>query len=222
MLTCNDLPVLVLGLTLPRAGVWVADVQVDADEAVTGAVVLADADGRELNGTVYRSRLHVGRVHARILGGAGKLTTAALAAKSYQSASARLVIEDAIADAGEVIDPNSDTLSTTLDYWTRAGSTPSRTATASLALAQLADKLGFRWRILPNGKVWVGADGSDSVATSEAIELNRDGAAAAVYLGLDGFALLPGDIFNGERVGRIRYTQSDSDPLRATFWPEAA
>jgi hypothetical protein len=221
MITCNDHPVLKLALALVRVGNWVLDVEVDAEEAWSGDAVLRDEQGNAFHGTVYRAGFHVGRVHARIMGGAGGLSTVALAARHYQSVSARLVAEDAISEAGETIDPTSDPLTTNLDFWTRAAPKGS-TLTAGLALSQLCDEIGALWRVLPNGNVWVGLDGTDPVVLPEAIELDRDRARGTVQLGLDALLLLPGEIFNGERISRIQYSQSDSQHLRATYWPEAA
>src|SRR6188508_395780 len=110
MITCNDHPVLKLALAMARVGNWVLDVELDAEEAWSGDAVLRDADGNELHGTVFRAGLQVGRVHARIMGGAGGLSLVTLAPRSYQSVSARLVAEDAIREAGETIDPTSDPL----------------------------------------------------------------------------------------------------------------
>lgn len=216
MLTVNDHPVLVLELSMPRRGNWIADVQLDAEEALAGAVVLEDADGNQFNGTIYRSNLHVGRVFATILGGKGGLGITVLDAAHYQSATARLIAEQAITAAGETIDPTSDPLATTLDFWSRDQGTAQR------ALSTLTQKVGCLWRVLPNGKVWLGLDGSDEVALPQVLELDRDGILGTVELGLDALLLGPGDIFNGERINRIKYCQSDDAPLRAYVWPEAA
>lgn len=216
MLTVNDQPVLTLDFSLKKVGNWVLDVQVDADEALSGDVVLLDAEGNEFKGTVYRSNLHVGRVWARILGGKGKLGTLELDAAHYQSATGRFIAEDIIARAGETIDPNSAPLTTTLDYWSHDLGTGQR------ALTSLAERLGVSWRVLPNGKVWLGTDSSDPVVLPSVLELDRDGIRGTVELGLDALVLLPGEVFGGERIQRILYCQSDDKPLRATVWPEAA
>lgn len=216
MLTVDEHPVLTLDLSLKKIGNWVLDVQVDADEALSGDVVLADAEGNEFKGTVYRSNLHVGRVWARILGGKGKVGTLELDAAHYQSATGRFIAEDIISRAGETIDPNSAPLTTTLDYWSHDKGTAQR------ALTSLVERLGVAWRVLPNGNVWLGTDGSDEVVLPSVLELDRDGIRGTVELGLDGLDLLPGEVFGGERIQRILYCQSDDKPLRATFWPEAA
>jgi hypothetical protein len=222
MLTCNDHPVLTLALAMPRVGNWVLDVQVDADEAFDGSVVLADGEGNEFHGTVFRARLNVGRVHARIVGGRGGLAAVPLGARHYQSATARLVAEEAVTDAGEGLDPTSDRLGTTLDYWTRSGSKPGRPMTAGGALSQLADEVGFRWRVLANGNVWFGKDSDEALVLPDVLELDRDGARGTVELGVEALVLRPGDVFAGERIGRIHYSQSDTQALRACYWPEAA
>ncbi len=215
MLTVNEHPVLTLDLALKKVGNWVLDVQLDADEALSGDVVLADEEANEFHGTVYRSNLHVGRVWARVLGGKGKLGTLELDAAHYQSATGRFIAEDIISRAGETIDPNSAPLTTTLDYWSHDAGTGQR------ALTTLAERLGVSWRVLPNGNVWVGTDSSDPITLLSVLELDRNGIRGTIELGLDALVLLPGEVLGTERIARILYCQSDDKPLRATVWPEA-
>lgn len=216
MLTVNDHPVLVLSLALARVGNWIADVELDADEAWSGDAVLRDANGNEFHGTIFRAGFHVGRVQGRIMGGAGGLYTVELGSQNYQSAPARLVAEDIVSGAGETLDPSSDPLGTNLDFWTRAR------GTAGGALSTLCEAIGMLWRVLPNGKVWIGQDGSEPIVLPEVIELNRNHVQGTIELGLDALVLLPGEVFGGNRISRIHYNQSDEQHLRATVWPEAA
>jgi hypothetical protein len=84
----------------------------------------------------------------------------------------------------------------------------------------LCDYLGCTWRMLPNGKVWIGALRSREVVNPEIVLLDRDDARCFADLGIDGFLLEPGDVFKGDRITRIQYAQSDDCPLRARYWFE--
>jgi hypothetical protein len=215
MLTDNDHPVHELPLALVKVGVWVADVELDATDPVMGAVVLSDGQGNDFQGTVFRGGQQVGRAHARILGGTGGLHSVQLEARHYQAATARLVAEEAVSGAGEALDPATDPLAITLDYWSRAA------GTAGAALSQLAEAVGCLWRVLPNGKVWLGQDSSEPVVLPQVLELDRNRAYGTIELGLDALVLHAGDVWGTERVSRILYRMGDEQPLRATVWPEA-
>lgn len=215
MLTLSDHPVLTLNLSLPRGGNWVLDSQIDHNAALSGEARLLDAEGNEFVGTVWGSAHHVGRAYSRIVGGKGGLGKLVLDAKHYQAGvTARIVAEDAISAAGETLDPSSDPLSTVLPAWSRAQ------GTAQEALSVLAAEIGITWRVLPNGNVWLGQDSSDAVSRPEVLVLDRDDVRGFIDLGLDALSLRAGDLFNGERITRIQYAQTDTQPLRARAWFE--
>lgn len=218
MITLNDHPVLKLDLVLPKRGVWVLDVQVDADQAFTGAVTLDDGVGNLFSGVLPRpAQVVTGRVHARITGGkGGQLSALELAAAHYQSATARIVADEIAAAAGETIDPSTDPLTTVLESWSR------QAAYAGQAFSLVADAVGVQWRVLPNGNVWLGAESNDELVLPEVLELDRDGVKNVVLYGLDALSLRPGRIFRGQRIARIHYCQTEEQPLRAKVWPEAA
>jgi hypothetical protein len=215
MLTLNDRPILTIDLVMPKRGTWVLDVQVDAAEAFAGSVTLGDIEGNEFVGTVHRSFEVAGRVHARIFGGAGGLKTV-LRAAHYQSASVRLVADEIAAGAGETIDTSSDPLAATLDAWSR------QAGYAGQALSMVADEVGVQWRVLPNGKIWLGAESDEDLVLPEVLELDRDGVHNTALYGLDALSLRPGRIFNGERIARVHYCQTADQALRVKVWPEAA
>jgi hypothetical protein len=216
MITANGLPVLAMRLTLPVQGVWVAALQVSSDEDLSGAVTLQQ-DDVTYTGTVLRGTSVNGIAAVEAVGGTGGLG-GQLAARSYQGASARSIVNDLLAGVGDRLDGEAtrSVLSTTFAYWTRAA------GRASVALSSLTDALAARWRVLPSGAVWVGAESWPAMATDyEALEIERDPAASTVLLAPETFALLPGVTLRGERVGRVEHVMG-TDELRTTFWLEAA
>ncbi len=211
MIRCAGLPVLSMDLHLLRSGVWTAELSVDADENITGAVSIGDEDGNTFAATVVASGEHFGRVQLAVDGGAAGMGTT-LGPKHYVGARARLVASELVADAGELLDVNSDTLLTTLDAWTRPA------VTAGVALTELVDRLGLEWRVLPNGKVWIGAPGFEELVLEDALELRRDYGLGLVELAVDSLGLVPGVTYQGERVTRVDYQVREKSGIRAFYW----
>lgn len=216
LVTANGKHVLALRLTFPFAGAWVAGLEADTDDALTGAVELVD-DDVHLFGTVVRSGALAGSCKAEIVGGKGGLMTD-VPSRSYQGMSARVIVNDLLASVGERLDSTSTAavLTTPLSYWTRAA------GRAGTALTTLADALGARWRVLPSGTVWFGREAwRASPESLEAVEMDRDDAAGTVLLAPDTIGLYPGVTFAGRHVGRVEHSFERDQPLRTTFWVEA-
>lgn len=218
MITVNGLPVLELRLTLPLVGAWVAELEVDTsevDDPPTGQVAIAD-DGGIYNATVVRSGILAHSARLDVVGGKGGLSQD-VAARSFRDASARDVAADILAQVGEELDPSSTpaVLSIKLPYWTVTA------GRAGAALSALCDALSARWRVLPSGGVWIGVE-SWPAAERDALELDRDDAAGAVFTAPDDLAVLaPGSLLSGRNVGRVEYLVTREQPLRATYWTES-
>lgn len=218
MLTCNGYPVIELRLALPRVGAWVADVELDSEDGLTGSCSLEDGAGNVFLGTVRPpSGVQVGRTLARIVGGKGGLSRQ-LSVRHYLSISARQVVGDLLAEAGETLDPYSDPLATQLDSWSKPGP-PDPSSTAGAALSVLCGTLGLIWRVLPNGNVWIGTDSTEPTERDpDTIEISRHPSQGMVELGVDSLWLHAGALLDGERIGRIEYTARGGDGIRATYW----
>lgn len=213
LITIADRPVLSMRLTLPAMGRWTCSAELDADEAPEGHVEIVQGDVR-LSGAVYRAGAVAGTLRAIVVGGTGGIGRD-IPARSYQGVTARAVVEDLLAAAGERLDASAarEALSIALPYWTRAG------GRASASLSRLVDYLGARWRVLPSGAVWVGRDTwPETPDEYRALELDRDGASRWVLLAPDDIGLFPGVSFRGERVGRVEHVVTRDGPLRTTYW----
>lgn len=93
-------------ITLPRWGVWTADVQLASGAAQSGAATIAIA-GLTLQGTILPDQggVYAERGFYRVVGGAGGWRTS-IAAKAYRNASGvklSTVVRDAARDAGETL-----------------------------------------------------------------------------------------------------------------------
>lgn len=218
MLTANGAPVISMRLTFPLSGLWVATLELDSEDVVSGPLSLEQVGTQvAFAGTVLRSGVVAGLCRAEAVGGAGGLV-GDIVASSYRDATVRSVFGELLAAAGEAFDASSTraTMATSLPYWTRAA------GRASLALATLAGSLGARWRVQPSGSVWMGVDAWPTAPEFEYTELDRDHASETVLIAPDQLDILPGmQLKNGDRVGRIVYTVSRDEPLRATYSLEA-
>jgi hypothetical protein len=147
-------------VTIPRVGVWVADVLVDADEALTGAVVL-NLEGYELHGAVARGGGELARWRGRVVGGAGGLASV-LGPAPFADTDLRAVLSETLRDAGEQLSPDAGDLTATVARWARVA------APAAHTVADVAHAAGYAWRTLADGTVWLGPE------TWPALELGAD------------------------------------------------
>lgn len=212
MLLCNKSPVLALSLSLPRIGNWSADVQVDDEVELSGAAVLED-NGLVWKGTVVRSAVGGTRTHARIIGGAGKLTTE-LAPKSYVGTTARAIVSDIISAAGETLDPTSGgaPFNVVPTYWTCTG------FSAGTELARICASIGADWRMLPSGTVWVGVESYPTLKFDHE-EIEPDPINRSYTIGSERIELRPGVTFDGRRVSRVEHIVR-GDLARTIYWTE--
>lgn len=211
-LTCNGVPVVSAKITRPRIGSWVAELVVDTDEPMTGAVLLADGDGAQLfRGTIIRGAPSEGRLSLRVLGGAGGLGKT-LDPRYYKGAPPRLVLRDLARETGETL----ATLDTpALDAPTRAWTRERRDAAGSLR--QLAEALGLVWRCLPDGTQWVGAETWPASPATGYEVLHDEPAHARWTLSTvtltDAAAIAPGMTLEGQRVSLVEH-QVSADSTR--------
>ncbi len=214
--TINGKDVLSALLSVPRAGTWRLDATVDAETAeglTTDLALLLDEGKSTWRGRAFRSADAFGRIELRAVGGAGGLAKV-LEGQSYRQVSARVVVTDLLELAGETLDPTADAamLDTVLPWWTRDA------GPCSTQLAAVAATLGATWRVLQNGRVWLGAE---TWPTSPAFEhdlMRKVPADGRLELGaVEGYRLLPGTTFQDQRVGRVEHRLSP-EALRTTVW----
>jgi hypothetical protein len=216
--TINGTPCLRVETRMSRVGCWFADVIVDQATQLSGKVTLSLADGAlQLVGTVAPNRtgVYAESAHLRVLGGAGGMATV-VSPKWYRSATAKIVVLDLLAAAGE-------TLSATADAQLLAQQLPGYThkrMPAADALDFLADRLGAIWRVLPDGTVWLGkeswpaaADPGDLLWESPERQQSRYGTEAP--------AILPGTSLNGRYLSMVSHVVSAKEVSTTVSWETA-
>lgn len=211
--TLNAEAVFALRLTLPLRGRWTAELEVDSEADITGAVTLSDSQPGEqvtFQGAVHRGGVLVNTWRGLIVGGTGGLSKD-VTAKHYREIDARTVISELLAEVGEALATTSTAtvLAKRLPFWTRL------TGGAREALSAVCDAIGATWRVLPSGAVWIGVD--TWPAAADQFQVDRDFPAGTVELAPDSINLLPGVTVDGLRVGRVEHCIDDH--LRTTVWP---
>jgi hypothetical protein len=220
--TLQGLSVLELRLTRPLVGLWVATLEVDhqdAEELYSGPLELKD-ERITYQGTKVQGGVISGVARLDVVGGTGGLLKP-VPPRHFREVTVKALVESLLSLAGEQLDATSTAtvLSRTLPFWSWGGD--GLNERASRHLTSITDKLGVSWRVLPNGKVWVGIDAWNPADEDiNAIELDRDDADGNVLLATESLELGPGVSLAGRHVGRTEHTFGRQESLRTTFWVE--
>lgn len=203
--TCNDLPLLHAVISEPLVGRWVADVQVDADEALTDPITLSFDGGTVVYvGAIHRASLYSGRWYGRIVGGTGGLSDT-LDPKAYRAVPLSVALTDILSATGETLSSTSETLlSAIVAKWQRIQ------GTAAHAVAELADSLGYNWRILRDGTLWLGTE-TWAELEAEAVKVgDSPGLACRTYAPDAAPLIYPGVTYDGWNVSHVTTTLEGS------------
>lgn len=198
--TANGHDLLYAVIQEPRTGVWTAVIDVDSEVTLSGAVTLV-IDGVTWQGTIARGDLFAGRVHAQVVGGAGKLSTA-LDAKYYIGITLGVVLADLMMGTGERLSASADTrvLGHSVARWARPK------GKAGLALRQVADEiLNVNWRMLRDGTVWLGAESWPTVSPVFD-ETDQAPGRDSLTIAPDSPIVTPGSTLQGKLVSRVTTT----------------
>jgi hypothetical protein len=186
-----------LRVLLPRVGVWTADLAVDDGEPLAGRVSVAVEGLLTLSGTVLRGGVGAEVWTGRLVGGVGGLRRE-LDALPHRSVTLADVFAQALSDAGETAAPSLGDLSATYAHWIR------RAAPAAHAVGDVARALGYAWRVLPDGSVWIGAESWPAYAPADVEFVAWDDRAGTLTLAGSTLGVLPGQALTvGARTVRV-------------------
>ncbi len=213
----GDLAVSSGSLQLPQSGAWSALLECGSASAPTGAatIVIRREDGTEdlFVGTVRRADVTPGSetMIATVIAGADGLRSE-LPPRPYAPGStpvpAGLVARGIADDAGETL---ADGVETALDgralpRWHRAAGTR-----GAVALDLLAEDLGYSWRFLADGTLWIGEE-SWPALNSRAFWAGAEPNDGWTRYATDGAPFLPGQAIDSARAVEVIYELA---PLRA-------
>lgn len=207
---------------VPRQGAWHVEAWLDADTAPIGAAALVWGDkAAAWQGTLVPALSGVyvtgGPAQVRVVGGAGGLQTA-LPGASYRNVSARVILGQILAAAGERLSGASPaaTLDPILARWSRAA------GTAAAQVGRLSEALGVLWRVLPDGSVYVGPEpgGTLTLGKDDAVVERLPGESRLTLATAAPWALTVGQAFEGAAIDEIIHTLGP-DKTRSDLWRAA-
>ena len=209
-----------LTLTLPRVGLWSADVEVDDDAPLSGAVDLV-VEGRTWRGHVYRGAVELGRGRYRLSAAPGLLGV--LGPQAWRDTTLLEVLRETALAAGLTLATDLGDLSALVTHWHR------RAAPGTHTVAAVAEAAGLSWRCLADGTLWCGLDAWDlQVLPAELVELLDAAPSVGRYelAGVAALDILPGrtvalDDHGDVRVGLVEHRQHGA-ALRTVVHSERA
>jgi len=210
--TLNGVPLLSAEIHEPANGRWVASVQVDTDEAPTGAITMSFEDGEvTFVGSVHRGDVESGRWMALLVGGTGGLSET-IAAKAYFWSPLGLALDDILSAADETLsDTATSLLGATRSHWQRVQ------GTGCDALQAIATEMDYRWRVLRDGTIWIGSD-TYAELEAEAVQIASWPDQALRLIAPEGAPLVrPGVTHDGWMVDHVT-TRLDDGTIRQDVW----
>jgi hypothetical protein len=212
-------PVISGVISLPRVGVWHAELRVDSEIDFDSAAVTISVNGGELDlvGVVTRALQYEGVNQVRIVGGAAGMQRSPTP-KFYGGSSVGPVLADIAGDVGETIS-DADSGGVTeggLHAWTTIR------APAGRQLTELLRPIaGAVWRILPDGSLWAGIETwpVSEVGDDDWQPLAYDHWNGVLELGMLSPTLQPGTTLGSDkvRIDRVEH-RIDRDSVRTFAW----
>lgn len=217
-MTLNGGPVDRGVLTLPRSGVWVADLVVELASPPGGSALISlGGDSSMLfAGTVIRAGVSRGAVIVRVLGGGAGLRTV-LPARGYRGVTLQLPLTELLTAAGETLSAFSDpaVLGVLLPSWSRFATS------AGVALQALLDTVPLAgWRVASDGTVWVGIERWPPTLLDKYVLIKDDPQHARQEIASDLPRIYPGETLLGRRVSSVEHRIEPHGP-RATIFYES-
>lgn len=200
MILVDGRPVLDGHIRFPWQGAWLASLEVSGAFEPPASVEITDG-AQTLQGAPRRGAPFQGRTILQVVGGAGGLGKP-VEPKHYQGSKAGDVFRDILAAAGEApsAEVTPSVLGQGLSFWSRLSGTNGE------ALSALAMSLGLAWRVLGNGKVWIGEPGSTFEAQGTYLPLDSDPVSRETLAAVDTLWIRPGLSLEGETVESVSYT----------------
>ena len=211
----NGIPVTAGCLTLPRSGVWTALVSLDTSDAITREAKI-DWGGLDLHGSLVRGGMESGSLWCQIVGGNGGLGRQ-MPAAGFRSLKLGAVLDAIMSASGEALSPSisSELLGRRLAWFAIAGG-----QSCGSALTRLAEAAAIDWRVLPDGRIWIGRESwPKSDASGDDIEVIEIAMASDRFRARmpDASKALPGQTWSGGRIDRIEHSLSGSD-FSSVIW----
>jgi hypothetical protein len=206
------------GLSMPRVGIWLGDLEVNG-EAIPSGNIVATLAGVDMPAHIQRASLVEGLLKLRVVGGAGGMGKQTRA-KHYRNPTVSHVLGDLARDAGEILSPSctSAALDTPLPYWTTLAGTLDNPMTTGAMVQALADIVGngCAWRILYDGKLWFGRETWPACPADVRI-ISQDAHNATQKVGTDVSGIWPGTTMGGRQIDHVQHDFNGTPRSIVTF-----
>lgn len=158
LVTLGGAAVLSAHISMPLQGAWTVSAKVDTATLPTFSQTLACEGGLSLLGTVATGAVVLDSSHVWIVGGGGGLGTQVHGSFAY--AQLRDPLQSIADQAGEKLSTSiaSDLLSLSLSSWSMGRGTAGAALASLCVYASANTGQAVRWRVLPDGTLWLGAE----------------------------------------------------------------
>lgn len=219
LLNCAGADVIGRRVRMPGRGAWSAELELDTAQMPSGQVTL-DADGGiSLQGTVSGGAVYLDVAHVHLVGGAGGLGKIVTAA-AYRNAQLRDALSAVLNAGGEQLSDTVDQslLGSILPFWSTLATTVARAIDELCAAAGS----GINWRVLSDGKIWLGSETWPSQSLpSDAVLLDQASDDSRYFVGVSTPALLPGVFLSdiSKNIVGVDHWIS-ADQIRTVAWTQ--
>lgn len=210
--TCNGIAISRAEIVEPLRGVWVADVELDSMDVLSGSAVLLLGDV-EWRGTVQpgRSAVDGGRAKARLIGGNDGLRKP-IPSRYYLGPTLGVVVASVLMECNETLSPTAgDLASWIVARWQRTS------GSAGKALEAVCSAAEYSWRVLRDGTVWVGFETWPDLEGKQTEVGAYSFSAAKAYSPEYSPLVAPGMSVGGQHVSSVMTLLSASS-LRQEVW----
>ena len=206
--TVDGRPVVAVFIAEPGRGRWLAQVQVQGVAELASACVLRCENGpHEWHGSIAKQSNYQGFTEATILGCPSLEST--VPAAGYKNTTSKIVAREAVEAAGGTLDPSSNAWAS-LPFWAR------KAATLADSLNALCVTTGETWRVMRDGRVFVGTP-AYAESKTEGVETDRDMQLGCIHYVSDTPDLAPWLTVDGNKLHSVEHTISDSVHLARAF-----
>lgn len=199
--TLDGWPIVEAVVTLPLVGTWHVEAVVDVgDETLPTGLVLVEAPGLYLAGTVSASSEYGGRVKVRVQAGMAALADL-VPARFFRGVTYQQIVAETLREVGETL--AASPLSGSVPAWVRSA------GSAGDTVARVAATLGLCWGHTDSGAVALFSPTWAELEIESPVTLDYDATTGRVYLGSTDLSARPGHTIDGDRVTAVRHVISD-------------
>ena len=186
-------------LILPPQGRWTARVNFDGELAIGQSVALRLL-GVDYVGHVVEAGSIGAAGSVMVAGGTGGLDRSVEARHYRHGPQVQTILFDVLGEVGESLSALSDSavLARSLTAWTRTA------GTALDAVDELAEYCGCKWRVLPDGSIWIGSYTWPAVTTDWTL-IGGEPEVGRLTISAETATFAPGEVLDNLRLRSVTH-----------------